>query len=250
MARALASDPKLLVLITPTAGVDVRSKETLLGMVEDERRRRHRRAGRLRRTRRPAHLRPGPGHVPGPRGRRDAPRLERPRPGRRDGRGRPRPCLTRCPRRHAPTRPQAAAAAAGAERRDRLRPAARPRPGPGDRRDRGRRPARQPGLPADRQPHQRPADHVGDRLLVLAETLVLIVGKMDLSLESTFGLAPGSRGLADRRLRRRPTASGLLPARAWAVPVTLLVGAADRRVQRRCSSSGSGSTASSSPSAC
>src|SRR3954453_257026 len=28
-------------------------------------------------------------------------------------------------------------------------------------------------------------------ILVLAETLILITGKMDLSLESTFGLAPG-----------------------------------------------------------
>ncbi|NUR69235.1 MAG: sugar ABC transporter ATP-binding protein [Hamadaea sp.] len=34
MARALANDPSLLVLITPTAGVDVRSKEFLLGKVE------------------------------------------------------------------------------------------------------------------------------------------------------------------------------------------------------------------------
>ncbi|GIJ80720.1 simple sugar transport system ATP-binding protein [Micromonospora phaseoli] len=39
MGRALASHPKLLVLITPTAGVDVRSKQTLLGVVEDVRRR-------------------------------------------------------------------------------------------------------------------------------------------------------------------------------------------------------------------
>jgi simple sugar transport system ATP-binding protein len=39
MGRALASDPKLLVLITPTAGVDVRSKQTLLGIVEDVRER-------------------------------------------------------------------------------------------------------------------------------------------------------------------------------------------------------------------
>ncbi|MFI2710704.1 sugar ABC transporter ATP-binding protein [Micromonospora sp. NPDC018662] len=39
MARALANDPKLLVLITPTAGVDVRSKQTLLGVVEQVRRR-------------------------------------------------------------------------------------------------------------------------------------------------------------------------------------------------------------------
>ncbi|GIM90058.1 sugar ABC transporter ATP-binding protein [Paractinoplanes toevensis] len=37
MARALAGDPKLLVLITPTAGVDVRSKQTLLGVVEQVR---------------------------------------------------------------------------------------------------------------------------------------------------------------------------------------------------------------------
>lgn len=39
MGRALANDPKLLVLITPTAGVDVRSKQTLLGVVEQVRRR-------------------------------------------------------------------------------------------------------------------------------------------------------------------------------------------------------------------
>jgi simple sugar transport system ATP-binding protein len=35
MARALANDPRLLVLINPTAGVDVRSKEFLLDKVED-----------------------------------------------------------------------------------------------------------------------------------------------------------------------------------------------------------------------
>jgi simple sugar transport system ATP-binding protein len=39
MARALASEPKLLVLIAPTAGVDVRSKETLLEVVEQASRR-------------------------------------------------------------------------------------------------------------------------------------------------------------------------------------------------------------------
>jgi simple sugar transport system ATP-binding protein len=33
LARALAADPKALVLINPTAGVDVRSKESLLGAV-------------------------------------------------------------------------------------------------------------------------------------------------------------------------------------------------------------------------
>jgi simple sugar transport system ATP-binding protein len=37
MARALASDPQLLVLIAPTAGIDVRSKQTLLGTIEDAR---------------------------------------------------------------------------------------------------------------------------------------------------------------------------------------------------------------------
>lgn len=37
MGRALASEPKLLVLISPTAGVDVRSKETLLGVVDEMR---------------------------------------------------------------------------------------------------------------------------------------------------------------------------------------------------------------------
>ncbi len=35
MARALADEPRLLVLINPTAGVDVRSKEFLLGKVEE-----------------------------------------------------------------------------------------------------------------------------------------------------------------------------------------------------------------------
>jgi simple sugar transport system ATP-binding protein len=39
MGRALAGEPTLLVLITPTAGVDVRSKQTLLTVVEDVRRR-------------------------------------------------------------------------------------------------------------------------------------------------------------------------------------------------------------------
>jgi simple sugar transport system ATP-binding protein len=34
MGRALANDPRLLVLIQPTAGVDVRSKETLLDVVD------------------------------------------------------------------------------------------------------------------------------------------------------------------------------------------------------------------------
>ncbi|QOV33874.1 sugar ABC transporter ATP-binding protein [Streptomyces ferrugineus] len=37
MARALARDPRLLVLINPTAGVDVRSKESLLARVDSAR---------------------------------------------------------------------------------------------------------------------------------------------------------------------------------------------------------------------
>ncbi|MFL6000342.1 MAG: sugar ABC transporter ATP-binding protein, partial [Streptomyces sp.] len=37
MARALASDPRLLVLINPTAGVDVKSKESLLSRVDTAR---------------------------------------------------------------------------------------------------------------------------------------------------------------------------------------------------------------------
>jgi simple sugar transport system ATP-binding protein len=35
MARALANDPKALVLLQPTAGIDVRAKETLLGVASD-----------------------------------------------------------------------------------------------------------------------------------------------------------------------------------------------------------------------
>lgn len=60
-------------------------------------------------------------------------------------------------------------------------------------------------------------------LLVLAQTMVLIVKKMDLSLESTMGLAPGiaawlvvSAGAGH--------GLGILPG-GWAVPVTLAVGA-------------------------
>jgi simple sugar transport system permease protein len=60
-------------------------------------------------------------------------------------------------------------------------------------------------------------------LLVLAQTMILIVKKMDLSLESTVGLAPGVAAWlvvpvgAGHGL-------GLLPG-GWAIPVTLAVGA-------------------------
>ncbi|WP_329011133.1 ABC transporter permease [Micromonospora rifamycinica] len=62
-------------------------------------------------------------------------------------------------------------------------------------------------------------------ILVLAQTIVLITGKMDLSLESTFGLAPGIAAwlVVDPALTRG-LGLGLLPD-AWAVPVVLLVGA-------------------------
>src|SRR4051794_419340 len=62
-------------------------------------------------------------------------------------------------------------------------------------------------------------------ILVLAETVVLITGKMDLSLESTFGLAPG---IAAWLIVDPAVTHGLglhvLPA-ALAVPAVLLVGA-------------------------
>ena len=62
-------------------------------------------------------------------------------------------------------------------------------------------------------------------IVVLAETLVLITGKMDLSLESTFGLAPG---IAAWLIVDPAVTHGLglhvLPS-AWAIPVVLLVGA-------------------------
>src|SRR4051795_1218309 len=59
-------------------------------------------------------------------------------------------------------------------------------------------------------------------LLVLAETLVLVAGKMDLSLESTFGLAPG---VAAWLIVPSGVTHGLGLLPGWTgVPVTLLVG--------------------------
>jgi simple sugar transport system permease protein len=59
-------------------------------------------------------------------------------------------------------------------------------------------------------------------LLVLAETMILIVKKMDLSLESTMGLAPG---LAAWLVVPAGAGHGLglLPG-SWAIPLTLAVG--------------------------
>jgi simple sugar transport system permease protein len=58
---------------------------------------------------------------------------------------------------------------------------------------------------------------------VLAQTLVLIAGKMDLSLESTFGLAPG---LAAWLVVEPGVTHGLGAVPGWAgVPVTLAAGA-------------------------
>jgi simple sugar transport system permease protein len=61
-------------------------------------------------------------------------------------------------------------------------------------------------------------------LLVLAEALVLLCGRMDLSLESTFGLAPG---VAAWLVLSPGVAHGLgWLSGGWAVPITLAVGLA------------------------
>ncbi|MFE2756689.1 ABC transporter permease [Actinosynnema sp. NPDC059335] len=59
-------------------------------------------------------------------------------------------------------------------------------------------------------------------LLVLAQTLVLIVKKMDLSLESTVGIAPGVAAWLTVPVGAGH-GLGLLPG-GWSVPVTLAVG--------------------------
>ena len=60
-------------------------------------------------------------------------------------------------------------------------------------------------------------------LLVLAEALVLICGRMDLSLESTFGLAPGVAALF---VLEPGIAHGLgWLSGAWSIPLTLVAGA-------------------------
>ena len=59
-------------------------------------------------------------------------------------------------------------------------------------------------------------------LLVLAQTIVLVAGKMDLSLESTFGLAPGVAAWLTVAVGAGH-GTGLLPG-GWAIPITLLVG--------------------------
>jgi simple sugar transport system permease protein len=59
-------------------------------------------------------------------------------------------------------------------------------------------------------------------MLVLAETLVLLTGKMDLSLESTAGLAPGVA--AWLTLPGGVNHGAHLLSSGWAVPITLLVG--------------------------
>ncbi|WP_405771463.1 ABC transporter permease [Actinacidiphila glaucinigra] len=59
-------------------------------------------------------------------------------------------------------------------------------------------------------------------LLVLAQTLVLIVKKMDLSLESTVGIAPGVAAWLTVPAGATH-GMGVLPG-AWSVPVTLTVG--------------------------
>jgi simple sugar transport system permease protein len=60
-------------------------------------------------------------------------------------------------------------------------------------------------------------------LLVMAQTIVLVAGKMDLSLESTFGLAPGVAAWLTVAVG---SGAGLgVLSGVWAIPVTLAVGA-------------------------
>ena len=112
-----------------------------------------------------------------------------------------------------------------------------------------RRTDRQPGLPADRQPHQRPADDVGDRRAGPGRDDGADRQEDGPVAGVHHGPGAGRRRLAHRAQGRRRTASGLLPG-GWAVPVTLAVGRARSAPSTPCSSSASGSTASSSPSAC
>jgi simple sugar transport system permease protein len=60
-------------------------------------------------------------------------------------------------------------------------------------------------------------------LLVLAQTIVLVAGKMDLSLESTFGLAPGVAAWMTVAVGAGH-GLGLVPG-GWSIAITLLVGA-------------------------
>jgi simple sugar transport system permease protein len=60
-------------------------------------------------------------------------------------------------------------------------------------------------------------------LLVLAQTIVLVAGKMDLSLESTFGLAPGVAAWMTVAVGAGH-GLGLAPG-GWSIAITLLVGA-------------------------
>ncbi|OIV35806.1 ATPase [Mangrovactinospora gilvigrisea] len=62
-------------------------------------------------------------------------------------------------------------------------------------------------------------------VMVLAETLVLVAGKMDLSLEATFGLAPGIAAWICLPAGGSAHGLGWLGG-AWSVPLTLLVGLA------------------------
>ena len=185
MARALASDPTVLVLIDPTAGVDVRSKETLLDAVEGAR---AERAGVLIVSDELDDLRTCD------RVARDVPRAGSPR--RTTGAG---PTTSWSPRwRVSPmteiAEPPIVVAEAPPHRRtfDRV---SRPRP----RTSRwSRRSSCCSSSAASSTRSSSPGDNIINvlqqqseiSLLVLAETLILIVGRIDLSLESTVGLAP------------------------------------------------------------
>ncbi|SUO92482.1 ABC transporter permease [Suttonella indologenes] len=63
-------------------------------------------------------------------------------------------------------------------------------------------------------------------ILVLAQAMVIIIGRMDLSLESTFGLAPAIAVWAVAGIGFAPNVSGAFLPDFLALPVVLLVGAA------------------------
>lgn len=62
-------------------------------------------------------------------------------------------------------------------------------------------------------------------ILVLAQAMVLIIGRMDLSLESTFGLAPAVAVWAVAGIGFAPNVSGAFLPNVLALPVVMLVGA-------------------------
>ena len=184
MGRALSSRPSVLVLIDPTAGVNVKSKEALLRVIRKYAPRRPGDFGGERRTRGFAGLRPGGRDAPWRGCRRARGGLERSRARRRRSRRfnlnevRPRsPSFSEAPLRGAPTPSRLA----------RLR-------------DLALLPALavllvigsiiSPVFRASGNINTILTSSAALALVVFAESLVIITGKFDLSLESIYGIAP------------------------------------------------------------